>query len=418
LTKIDWQFIVSLVLLTYLCYKEWNHKKTNWLSACYVFSFILLHSIWLINADVLLQKFIWSLPYYALQDIILIWLITWLQSKWKKITEFNKNTGVWLLGAGIIFWLIHAASLLTQSVVVFNINNAVAVFDVFLVIGLIIKSYQNEIDKLVFYLSIVLAVLGCYLHLCLFGLSQFNIYDAVILLVMSYLLLPLNYKLENSTLYRLNFILPLPALFAVSLQPAINNSLLLLMISCLYLLLPRRHHENSPIFLAVIIFNAGIYLWIPNLATQYRLFSVYVLPASTTILLMLQLHSVELKPSLYHSVRLLSLTALYSSVSVDIWLNKEMSLLLFITVLLLTLVSIIVGIGLRIRAFLYCGSLFFIFNVITQLVYITPENHLTKGIFLFILGGIIFALMIWFQMQRDEILQRVRIFRSDLASWE
>jgi hypothetical protein len=418
LTRVDWQFIISLVLLIYICYKEWNQKKSSWLSACYVFTFILLHSIWLINADSLPQQFMLSLPYYALQDIALIWLITWLQSRWDKREESTENVGSWLLGAGIVFWFLHAASLLTQSTVIFNITNVVAILDVFLVIGLIIKSYQTDLDKLVYYLAVALAVLGCYLHLCLFGLSGFNIYDAMILLIMSYLLLPLNYKLESHALYKLNFILPLPALLAVSLQPAFNNSLLLLIISCFYLLLPRHQRENSPIFLAVIIFNVGVYLWIPNLATHYGLFSVYVFPASATILLMLQLHSVELKPSLYHSMRLLSLTALYSSVSVDIWLNKEMSLLLFITVLLLTLASIVFGIGLRIRAFLYCGMLFFILNVITQLIYITPENHLTKGIFLFILGGIIFALMVWFQMQRDEILQKVRIFRADLAKWE
>lgn len=419
ISRIDMPFIINLVLLIYISFKASYQQKTPWLTASYVFMLLLFHSLWLFNADSLIQQLIWAQPYYALQDIALVWLIIWSQNHWSKIAELSGYLTNWLVGLSIVFWLVHTLTLLNQNTIGFNLDNTVAFLYLCALLALVIKSYQAELDKLVYYLAIILAVLGFYLHLCLFGLTGFNLYDAVILLVMSYLLLPLNYKLESRALYRLSFVLPLPALLAVSLwNPAINDSLLLLIVASFYLLLPRRKHENSPIFMALIIFNAGIYLWIPNLAAHYNLVSVYILPASVTSLLMLQLHAVELKPSLYHSIRLLSLMLLYASVSVDIWLNKEMTLLLFVTVLLLTLASIILGIALRIRAFLYSGSIFFMLNVTTQLIYITPENHLTKGIFLFILGGIIFALMIWFQMQREEILQKVRIFRADLLSWE
>ena len=84
----------------------------------------------------------------------------------------------------------------------------------------------------------------------------------------------------------------------------------------------------------------------------------------------------------------------------------------------LSLGGVILGIALRIRVFLYIGTLFLIFNVLGQLIDFYPEDRLSKAIVLMVLGGIITGGMIWFNIQREALMQRLRIIRADLAQWE
>jgi hypothetical protein len=55
--------------------------------------------------------------------------------------------------------------------------------------------------------------------------------------------------------------------------------------------------------------------------------------------------------------------------------------------------------------------------VVGQLLLLFPEQRLTRAMVLLILGTIITGSMIWFNMKREAILQRFRIFRADLATW-
>jgi hypothetical protein len=84
----------------------------------------------------------------------------------------------------------------------------------------------------------------------------------------------------------------------------------------------------------------------------------------------------------------------------------------------LSLFGVILGVFLRIRAFLYGGLIFLILNVGGQLIRFYPEGRLEKGIVLVVLGTVIMALMIWFNIQKEMILKRIRIFRADLESWD
>ena len=53
-----------------------------------------------------------------------------------------------------------------------------------------------------------------------------------------------------------------------------------------------------------------------------------------------------------------------------------------------------------------------------QIVLLFPEQRLGKAIILLTLGTGITGAMIWFNAQREAIVQRVRVFRSDLVQWE
>lgn len=91
---------------------------------------------------------------------------------------------------------------------------------------------------------------------------------------------------------------------------------------------------------------------------------------------------------------------------------------IFALALLLSLVGVVLGIALRVRAFLYTGVSFLVLNVLGQLIRFYPEQRLSKAIMLMVLGTAITGTMIWFNMKRETILQRIRIFRADLETWE
>jgi hypothetical protein len=134
-----------------------------------------------------------------------------------------------------------------------------------------------------------------------------------------------------------------------------------------------------------------------------------------SVLFLLHVHRQELKPSVLNSARLAATSILYASATVDVFLRDELTI--FVLVLALSLSGVILGIALRTRAFLYAGVTFLLLNILGQLILLFPEQRLGKAIVLLTLGAAITGSMIWFNLQRELILQRVRIFRADLETW-
>lgn len=160
----------------------------------------------------------------------------------------------------------------------------------------------------------------------------------------------------------------------------------------------------------------GIYLWIPALAANSKLLQLYIIPISISVLLMLQLHHLELKPKVLNAIRMTALSALYAGATLDVFIRPELSI--FLLAIDLSLAGIILGIALRVKAFLYLGTIFLVLNVLGQLLDFYPEDRLSKAIILMVLGGLITGSMIWFNIQREALMQRIRIIRADLAQWE
>ena len=146
------------------------------------------------------------------------------------------------------------------------------------------------------------------------------------------------------------------------------------------------------------------------------MFQLYVLPAAVSVLVVLHLHRRELRPSVLNGARLAALVTLYCGAAVDVFVHP--SLAMFALALALSVASVVIGVALRIRAFLYAGVAFLVLNVGFQLVQLYPEQRLGRAIVLIVLGITITGAMIGFNVKREAILQRIRIMRADLDSWE
>jgi predicted transporter len=90
----------------------------------------------------------------------------------------------------------------------------------------------------------------------------------------------------------------------------------------------------------------------------------------------------------------------------------------FVLALVLALAGVILGIALRVRAFLYAGVAFLVLNVLGQLLRFYPDQGLSRALILIGLGALITVGMVLFNLKREEIMQRIRIVRADLAAWE
>jgi len=179
-----------------------------------------------------------------------------------------------------------------------------------------------------------------------------------------------------------------------------------------------------PLYLGVLALNGAVYLWAPLWADRYGLWQLYIVPAAVSVLALLHLHRRELRPKVLSGARLkvlsgarlAALSALYAGAGLDVFLRPE--LWIFVLALALALTGIVLGIALRVRAFLYAGVAFLVLNVAGQLARFYPEQGLSRALILIGLGTVITVGMVIFNLKREEIMRKIRIMRADLAAWE
>jgi hypothetical protein len=248
------------------------------------------------------------------------------------------------------------------------------------------------------------------------GLAPLQVWDTVALIGASYALFMLQRLTQSTPLLHVVVLLPLLAVATAPLQLAsVHTSGALLTVAMLYLGMHQRTGRALPLYMGLLTLNGGIYLWVPGWAQAYHMLQIYTIPAAVSVLWLLHAHRHELRPPVLHGLRLAATSVLYVSVTLDVFLRSEVTV--FVAALGISLVGISLGIALRTRAFLYASTSFFVLNVVGQLILLFPEQRLTRAIVLLVLGTLITGSMIWFNIQREAVLQRIRIFRADLATW-
>ncbi|MGR8941963.1 MAG: hypothetical protein ACU83P_10290, partial [Gammaproteobacteria bacterium] len=266
-------------------------------------------------------------------------------------------------------------------------------------------------------LVLLVAGLGFYVRLVAFGLTPVSLWDTSMLIVFAYGQFFIQRLFPSKSLLRMAMLTPLAALMTVPLQlQSAEASMTLMVTGLLYLLIRRYTRKQLPMYLALLAFNIGLYLWIPGIVEQNHLIQIYVIPAALTLLILVQLHRRELKPSVMMATRLAATSSIYACATLDVFLLPDLKV--FVLALGLSLIGIILGIALRIRAFMYAGVAFMLLNVFGQLIRFYPEQALGKAIVLMGAGMVILSTMIWFNLKKMQILQRIDLIRDELESWE
>jgi hypothetical protein len=185
-----------------------------------------------------------------------------------------------------------------------------------------------------------------------------------------------------------------------------------------YLFVAHRTGSRWPVYVATILFNVAIYFWVPALKETTGLFQLYVFPVAISILLIAQLHWQELRHSALNSIRYAAAGAILAASTLEVFMSEEPSLLRFIVVLALSLLGTAAGIALRVRPFVFLGLAFLTLNVIGQLgVQFQREGGIIRAVILIVVGILVLAVMIFFNIHRERLLKRYRHFLTD-SQWE
>ncbi len=265
--------------------------------------------------------------------------------------------------------------------------------------------------------AVLVGLLVAYGRLVALGLAPFGVGDTAALMAAAYAVFLLRQFTGSRPLYHLALLLPLLALATVPWQLASSwTGGALLAAAVLYLSLAGGLRNPLPLYLGVLALNGAVYLWAPLWADRYGLWQLYIVPAAVSVLALLHLHRRELRPKVLSGARLAALSALYAGAGLDVFLRPE--LWIFVLALALALTGIVLGIALRVRAFLYAGVAFLVLNVAGQLARFYPEQGLSRALILIGLGPVITVGMVIFNLKREEIMRKIRLVRADLAAWE
>ncbi len=257
------------------------------------------------------------------------------------------------------------------------------------------------------------------LRFMLMGTVAPNAFDTAAILSISLLLYIVNQYgylpspiISSDTLVKL---FPLTALFTLSWQTgSLHSSVTLFILGLFYLFYEK--DNRFLVYSGFALMNLAIYLWIPLLSSYSGLLLFYIAPVSLSLLLISHLHRDEIKPGMNNKIRFIALSTLYVVVTADVFINE--TLYVFTLALLLGLASVIYGISSRTRAFLYTGISFLVINILAQLVLLYPDGRLGRALILMTTGALITGTMIWFNIKREMLLSKMRLFRTNLDSWD
>ncbi|QTA78664.1 Uncharacterized protein dnl_08920 [Desulfonema limicola] len=303
-----------------------------------------------------------------------------------------------------------------------SIHAAGAVFSAVLMIMLGIREVvKTQKPVWVYAVFFITGLSGLYLRFLWIGFSPAGIWDSAAILIFSGFMFICHHLTKipvlSVSLLRMTIVLPLLSLPAVPWHiGSVHAGAVLLGTGLIYLSIYYTTGRSLFMYMSAVIMNSAVYLWVPVWAENTRLLHLYTVPVAMSVLVLLHLHKKELKRSVLNKARLTAICVLYASAGLDVFLRQE--LFVFILAVGLGLAGIISGIGMQIRAFLYGGLIFVVMNVMGQLLRFYPDGRLEKGIILVTLGSLIMIGMIWFNIRREDILSRIRIFRADLAEWE
>jgi hypothetical protein len=455
------QLVTLPVLIVAAAGLGWQRQPHGWLLVAQVMFVVWLHSwplLWVPFSQVTLL-----FPWYALQLASLSWLLLWLcdratqtcrglinqalpgadesafykeegkevageafahNARLKDISRLLSGTWPGVAVLALLEWLLHGFSLFTTLAatghpqwLMSNGDAAAALLAAGLLLALgVYQAWQSQRTAWVYGVVVFAGAIGLYMRLLLGGLAPTSAWDTAALMSATGVIFVLYRLTQSEPLFYTVMVLPLLTLLTVPLQFASPYAgVTFITAGMLYLLTHRETNRSLPLYLAFFAFNAATYLWVPGWATHYQVFQIYVVPAALSVLLLLHFHRYELKPSVLNSARLATLSILYASATGDVFLRDELAI--FAVALALSLAGIIIGIALRTRAFLYSGTAFLVLNILGQLLMLFPEQMLGRAIILLTLGALITGGMIWFNLQREKLLQRIRIFRADLATW-
>ncbi|MCB8759513.1 hypothetical protein [Planktothrix agardhii] len=177
-----------------------------------------------------------------------------------------------------------------------------------------------------------------------------------------------------------------------------------------YIILAKFTQNIRLTYLSLTLISFTFYNWLGSIDDIF----IFTLPISCSLLYFSQVEpslKLEQNRDLRHGLRVLG-TAILSGTSLATSEGTG------VVPGILNLIIIFVGLGLRIRAFLYIGTAIFLINIVNQLIILNSIYSFIKWIIVFILGVILIWIAANFETRREQLITLWNNWVAELETWE
>jgi hypothetical protein len=177
-----------------------------------------------------------------------------------------------------------------------------------------------------------------------------------------------------------------------------------------YIILAKFTQNIRLTYLSLTLISFTFYNWLGSTDDIF----IFTLPISCSVLYFSQVEpslKLEQNRDLRHGLRVLG-TGILSGTSLATSEGNG------VVPGILNLIIIFVGLGLRIRAFLYIGTAIFLINIVNQLIILNSVYSFIKWIIVFILGVILIWIAANFETRREQLITLWNNWVAELQTWE
>jgi len=219
---------------------------------------------------------------------------------------------------------------------------------------------------------------------------------------------------------RTGIFLPLLPVLGFWLMPSSVNLQTLLLVACLfYSVVATVRRSFGFAVMAGLAGNGALWRVLSQSASLgfFEHPQLWIIPVALSVLAASQIYQTRLSADQLRAVRYLCLLAAYISSTADVFLNGvAVAPWLPLVLAGLSVAGVMVGVALRIRPFLYLGTMFLALSIFTMIYYASAELHWTwiwyvAGI---LLGGGIITFFALFEKKRGQMLALV----DGLKQWQ
>jgi len=180
--------------------------------------------------------------------------------------------------------------------------------------------------------------------------------------------------------------------------------------SLFYIILAKFTQNIRLTYLSLTLISFTFYNWLGSTDDIF----IFTLPISCSVLYFSQVEpslKLEQNRDLRHGLRVLG-TGILCGTSLGNFQGTG------ILAGILSLATIFVGLGLKIRAFLYIGTAIFLINIVNQLIILNSIYSFIKWIIVFILGVILIWIAANFETRREQLITLWNNWVAELQTWE
>lgn len=208
---------------------------------------------------------------------------------------------------------------------------------------------------------------------------------------------------------------PLGGLWVVAELSLGGVALFTFAIALHYSVLARIDADKRFAVVAALFGNASLFASYALLGAGSLL--AYALPLGLTALVLVHVYAAELGDGARQRLRVLILGALYAVCGAGA-LAEASPLQALVVVPALSVLGIVLGVVLRVRAYLVMSTAFLALDLLLQMVRYGLQSRPLGALFLTLLGLALVGAMVAFSLERERILRRYAGFVGELRRWE